>query len=291
MDNVIEARKFANIFEKKVGIFTFSCEMAIEIALKSINVKGRKVVLPSNICHRVLLSVIRSGGIPVLIYPENEFIISSSDISKVLKKYNDICTIILVHQFGIKCNIKEIRDIVGDIPIIEDFSQGWKIKDIGKYSNYIVTSFASSKQLSFGFGGIICTNDENINNLIDVNWKKTRNSEIDVLPYNLPASVNIKTKDLINKGNKTTDIQIKNAKEFYNLAKKINMNCLEINEGVWCRFPIWTYEKNTYEKALKMLKNRDYELPHKNGLEKVKFINGKEFFYENYCNKKSYIIL
>ena len=88
------------------------------------------------------------------------------------------------------------------------------------------------KQLSFGFGGIICTNDENINNLIDVNWKKTRNSEIDVLPYNLPASVNIKTKDLINKGNKTTDIQIKNAKEFYNLAKKINMNCLEINEGV-----------------------------------------------------------
>lgn len=296
MSNNIEATKFANIFNKQNGIFTYSGEMAIEIALKCIDVEGKKVVVQNNVCHRVLLAILRSGAIPVIIKPSNSFNLSTNDIEKVMNVHKDIVAIIIVHQYGIRTEINQIKKIINNnIKIIEDIAQGWNIKDIGKYSDYVVTSFGESKQLSFGIGGGIFTDNEEINSIIDINFRMSRKSEYMVIPYILPSNIKIKYKNLKKLGNKNIKKQIRNAKIVQNIIKDKNkdFNCFEIEYGVWNRFPIWTSDLDEYEKMKKMLDemNIKYELPYKKQLEEIAFLQKNKYYFYNYQKDNIYIIL
>ncbi len=297
MNNYKEAKKFAEYFQKKNGIFTYSGEMALEISLNAINVNNKKVIMPNNVCHSILLSVLRSGGIPIIVNPYNGFVLSKKDLEKILKKYDDIASIILVHQFGIKINVKEVKEIIKnrDIKIIEDIAQSWGIEDIGDQSDYVVTSFGKSKQLSFGIGGGIFSNDNQINKIIDSNFRNSRQSEKIVLPYILPKNIKLKFNKLKLIGNKNVKKQIFIAKKIRNiiLDKYKEFECFYIAEGVWNRYPIWTKSKSEYLKMIDTLNklNIKFELPYKNSLEKIPFLKNHRYFFENYNKNKNYIIL
>lgn len=106
-----EVEQFAKKFNKKYGNFTYSGEMALEVALKHIDVKDKKVIIQNNVCHRVLLSILRSGGIPILVKPKNEFVIDEEDLRRITKKYRDIAAVIIIHQYGIEADLKSIKNL------------------------------------------------------------------------------------------------------------------------------------------------------------------------------------
>ena len=70
-------------------------------------------------------------------------------------------------------------------------------------------------------------------------------------------------------------------------------NCLEIEDGVWNRFPIWTNNFVEYEKMKKELDKLEikYELPYKKQLEEIRFLPQKRYYFYNYQKDNKYIIL
>lgn len=286
MNQEKEIKKFSKAFNKEYGIFTYSGEMAIEVALKDINVENKCVILANNICYRVLLSVLRCKGIPIFIEPKN-FTIEKDDLKGITKKYTNISAIIVAHQYGIKSNIKEIKKQINDdkIKIIEDIAQGWGIEDIGRYSDYVITSFGKSKPLSLGIGGAVFSNFENMKNILDFNSKKSRMNEEDILPYLLPNNIVINYTKMKKIGNRNIKKQIENTK----LIKRIilnnyynEINYLNTNDAVWNRLPIWTKDEHIYRNLLNKLKyyEIEYELPYKIKLNKLPILKKYKYYSE-----------
>lgn len=292
-----EVKKFSQYFSKSYGFFTYSGEMALEVILNKINVENKKVVMPNNVCYRVLLSVLRSKGIPILVQPSNGFVLSREDITNIINKYEEIAAIIVVHQYGIKSNVKSIKEITAskNIKIIEDIAQGWKINDIGKYSDYIITSFGKSKQLSFGIGGAVFCNEKNIEEILDLNCKTSRTNEKAVLPYVLPENIEIRFKKIKKIGDRNVKKQYKNAIKIKDIlsSKYKEFNYLEPNKGVWNRYPIWTSDYSGYCKMIEILNHLeiDYELPYKTQLNELPVLQKYNYFYEEYMEYKKYLIL
>lgn len=298
MNQESEIKKFSKQFNKEYGIFTYFGEMAIEVALNNISVENKGVIIPNNICYRVLLSVLRCKGIPIFIQPKN-FTLSKDDIKETIKKYNNISAIIVAHQYGIKSNIRAIREEINNdkIKIIEDIAQGWGIKDIGKYSDYVVTSFGITKPLSLGIGGAVFSNSENIKELLDLNSKISRMSKKNILPYLLPNNFKINYEKLKRIGNKNISKRIKNAK----LIKKIILNTYNqevkypiTNDAVWNRIPIWTQNEKIYRELIDKLKhyNIQYELPYKIKLNELPMLEKTKYYCEiNNGAISSFVIL
>lgn len=292
-----EVKKFSQYFNKNYGFFTYSGEMALEVALNNIDVENKKVVMPNNVCYRILLSVLRSKGIPILVQPSDGFVLSREDVTNVINKYEGIATIIVVHQYGIKSNVEAIKEITTgkNIKIIEDIAQGWKINDIGKYSDYIITSFGKSKQLSFGIGGAVFCNEKNLEQTLDMNCKTSRTNKKTALPYMLPENIEIKFKKIKKIGDKNVKKQYKNAIKIKNIlsSKYKEFNYLETNKGVWNRYPIWTSNHSEYCKMIEILNHLkiDYELPYRIQLNELPMLQKYNYFYEEYMKYKKYMIL
>lgn len=292
-----EVEQFAKKFNKKYGNFTYSGEMALEVALKHIDVKDKKVIIQNNVCHRVLLSILRSGGIPILVKPKNEFVIDEEDLRRITKKYRDIAAVIIIHQYGIEADLKSIKKSINgkNIKIIEDIAQSWGIHNIGKFSDYVITSFAKSKQLSFGIGGGIFTDFTDINTILDINFRTSRATEKEILPYVLPSNIKISYRKMCKIGDQNIRRQINNAKAVNHIIisdyKKIN--CLAICKGVWNRYPVWTNDYTEYQKIIKTLDlyNIKYELPHKKSLDELPMLQRYKYFREINDNDIEYIVL
>lgn len=297
MNQEKEINKFSQTFNKRYGIFTYSGEMAIEVALNHINVKNKCVILPNNICYRVLLSILRCKGIPILVEPKNGFTIEKDDLTEILKKYDNISAIIVVHQYGIIANIKEIKESIKgtEIKIIEDIAQGWEINNIGQFSDYVVTSFGKTKPLSFGIGGAIFCNYKEVRDILDFNSKISRMSKEDILPYVLPSNIDIKYKKMKKIGNKNIKKQKKNAKLIKEILNKYDneIKCFDINYGVWQRFPIWTKNIKVYQDILHKLKyyKIEYELPYKIKLNEVPILKKYQYYSEVNDNSSQFFII
>lgn len=106
----------------------YSGELAIETVLINEKIgKGDYVVIPNNVCYRILNAIIRREAIPIIVRPENELVITNKDINKILENYNVKC-ILAVHQFGLKVDIKKLRSkCKNNEIIIEDIAQNGSI--------------------------------------------------------------------------------------------------------------------------------------------------------------------
>lgn len=291
----------ATYFGKKYGEFLYSGTLALEVALKSVGVqKGNYVLLPDNVCYQVLLSIVRVGAKPVIVTPKNGYLMDKSEIENATKKY-PIKAIILVHQYGLPLDVKSIKKICSkDIFLIEDAAQSWQLKSrgekVGKYSDYVITSFGATKPLSLGIGGAIFGNTKNFRKLLNNCNRDSRENDQVLLPYVLPKSINIDLEKLIKIGNKNVAHQ------------RLIANCL--SKGLitsdykywqpqvgdlpsWHRFPIWTNNRVLYEKALKMADfyQISYELPHKLSLDKLLLAKANESIHMENTGKKYYYMI
>lgn len=172
-------RYFVNEFEKKfsryiynnndgIGIATSSCNSSLKIALKAIGITNEDEVIVPAFTFISDASVVLEVGAKV-IYADLEDNRCTIDVEDIKKKISPKTkAIILVHLYGIPCNVEEIMEFAHEkkLWIIEDCAQalGTKInsQNIGSFGDVACFSFNQTKIISSEEGGMLLTRNKEI---------------------------------------------------------------------------------------------------------------------------------
>ena len=162
--------KFVKIFEKKFSNFTkikhclavSSGTTALQLALKTLNIKyGDEVIVPNLTFASPVNAVIHSGAKPVFVdVNENTYCIDETLIEKKITKKTK--AIIVVHLYGHPSNMTRILNIAKKrkIKIIEDCAEAlgsyYRKKHVGRFGDVSTFSFFGNKLITTGEGGMIC---------------------------------------------------------------------------------------------------------------------------------------
>ena len=123
-------------------------------------------------------SIVRSGATPVFVDVDpNTYNIDPGKIRNYLESKDTtfVIGILPVHLYGRSCQMDEIMEIANEynLFVLEDVAQAfgakWKEKRLGSIGNAGTFSFFPSKNLGgFGDGGMVATNDTEIEELVRV---------------------------------------------------------------------------------------------------------------------------
>ena len=167
-------KKFENDFAKfnkrKYGVAVSSGTSALEIALKSLNLKkNSEVIIPTFTIISSALSVIKSGCKPVLV--DCDLFEWNTPIDEIKKKITKKTkAIIATHIYGFPLDIDQLVKLCRrkKIYLIEDsaemIGQTHKEKKCGSFGDLSTFSFYANKHITTGEGGMILTNDKKLFN-------------------------------------------------------------------------------------------------------------------------------
>lgn len=179
-------KNFENEFKSYVGtkyaIATSSGRFALYLILNSLDLNKSvdEIILPSYAPWILVKVAIFCGLKPVFVdIGPNTLNMDPIDIEKKISKNTKI--ILMVHLFGMPCNIEEISRLAKkhDIFIIEDCAQAagakYKGKKIGSFGDISIFSFGIQKMLNTYGGGMLVTNNYSL-------YEKIR-KETEALPF------------------------------------------------------------------------------------------------------------
>ncbi len=161
-------KKFENEFKKKnkskFALSTSSGTSALEIILRSFDIKNKNVLVNSNTFIATGHAITNAGGKIVPIDLEKKyFMMDPDDLKKKINKNTG--AVVIVHIGGIiSPNIFKIKKICKKfgVPLVEDAAQahGSKFKNIyaGNFGDAGAISFFTTKVMTTGEGGMIITN-------------------------------------------------------------------------------------------------------------------------------------
>jgi len=161
---------FSKYINKKYGVAVANGTAALEIALKSLNLKKNdEVIIPTFSIISTALCVVKLGLKPILVDCdiENWNMKPIEVISKINAKTK---AIIITHIYGFPVDLKKILRVAKSkkIKIIEDsaemIGQEIKAKKCGSFGDISTFSFYANKHITTGEGGMILTNDVKIYN-------------------------------------------------------------------------------------------------------------------------------
>ena len=177
--------EFESRFKKEIGtnyaVATSSCTSALEIAIKSLGIYGKKILVTTNTWMSCANVILLTNNTPV-------FVDINADTLNMdtIKKLDGSSAILWVHMAGLIhpdfFKIKKICDAKG-IKIIEDCAHahgatlnGKKAGSIGDVGCF---SFYPTKIMATGEGGMITTNSKEIADKADIyrNHGTTRNPQ------------------------------------------------------------------------------------------------------------------
>ena len=174
--------EFKSYIGTKYAIAASSGRFALYLILNSLDIKKDidEIILPSYAPWILGKVSIFCGLKPVFvdIDPETNNM-SPKEIEKKISKNTKI--ILMVHLYGMPCNIEEIVRLAKkyDIVLIEDCAQAvgarYKGKKVGSFGDISFFSFGVQKMLNTYGGGMIVTDNHDL-------YEKIR-KEIDVLPF------------------------------------------------------------------------------------------------------------
>ena len=157
-------KKFSKFNNKKYGIAVSSGTAALEIALKSLNLKRKdEVIIPTFSIISTALCVIKLNLKPVLV--DIDLKNWNMNPEQIIKKISSRTrAIIITHIYGFPVDMKKVLKIAKrkNIKIIEDsaemIGQKYYNKKCGSFGDLSTFSFYANKHISMGEGGIILTN-------------------------------------------------------------------------------------------------------------------------------------
>ena len=162
-------QQFSSFTNRKFGIAVSSGTAALEIAVKSLNLKkNSEVLIPSFSIISTANAVIKNNLKPVLIDCDLDTwnININETIKKITKKTK---AIIITHIYGLPVDLDKILKIAKkkNIKIIEDAAEviglKYKNKICGSFGDLSIFSFYANKHITTGEGGMICTNNKGLN--------------------------------------------------------------------------------------------------------------------------------
>ena len=159
-------KNFSIFNKKKFGVAVSNGTAALEIAIKSLNLKkGSEVIIPAFSIISTANAVIKNKLKPILVDCDLETWNMRSDetLKKITKKTK---AIIITHIYGLPVDLKKILQIAKkkNIIIIEDTAEviglKYKNKICGSFGDLSTFSFYANKHITTGEGGMICTNSK-----------------------------------------------------------------------------------------------------------------------------------
>jgi perosamine synthetase len=161
-------KKFSQYNSRKFGVAVSSGTAALEVAIKSLNLKkNSEVIIPSFSIIATALCVVKCGLKPILV--DCSLSTWNMDPKKVLKKISKkTSAIIITHIYGLPVDLQEIMNVAKkkNIKIIEDAAEviGLKYKNrmCGSFGDVSTFSFYANKHITTGEGGMIVTNKKDI---------------------------------------------------------------------------------------------------------------------------------
>ena len=159
---------FAKYHKKKYGISVSNGTAALEVAIKSLNLKkGSEIIIPAFSIISTALCVIKNNLKPILVDVDLESWNMCPE--QVLKKINKKTkAIIITHIYGFPVHMEKILKTAKKkkILIIEDaaemIGQRYKNKLCGSFGDISTFSFYANKHITTGEGGMILTNSKKI---------------------------------------------------------------------------------------------------------------------------------
>lgn len=168
--NTLLEENFAKALNVKFAVTSPNGTQAILIALHSVGVRGGDEVIVSSLTAIGTANAIFGlGGKPIFV--DSSWENPNLDVKKIEEKIsNKTKAILIVHYNGISVDMDAVIKISNKfgIPVIEDAAQAMFSKSknqyLGTFLNAGTFSFAVSKIISSGQGGITVTNDEKLYN-------------------------------------------------------------------------------------------------------------------------------
>jgi dTDP-4-amino-4,6-dideoxygalactose transaminase len=227
-------RDFAKYSGAKFAIATTNGTTALHTALLTCGVeRGDKVVTTPFSFIATSNSILFCGAKPVFadIDPQT-FNISAESLEKVLKKEKNVKAVIIVHLYGLTCDMDAILKLKKKykFKLIEDACQAhgaqYKGKKAGSFGDAAAFSFYATKNMMTGEGGIVLTNGAKAGKYARqiINHGRDGHSTFTVLGYNyrltnLAASIGIAQ---LGKLEKWISKRTENAQKYNNAFKELD---------------------------------------------------------------------
>ncbi len=160
--------RFAEFCGVRHAVAVSSGTAALEIILRSLDVTGKKVLVPANTFFATAAAVIHAGATPVFLEMDAETMsVRPEDVDAAIT--DDTAGLIVVHIGGvITGRIEELRELATrrGIWMVEDaaHAHGSRFKEAhaGTFGVAGAFSFYPTKVMTSGEGGMIVTNDDRI---------------------------------------------------------------------------------------------------------------------------------
>ena len=264
----------ANYIGRKYATACSNGSAAIDIAVRALELKaGDEVIMPTFTIISCAQSLVNHGVTPVLIDSDYKtFNINVEEIeSKITSKTK---AIMIVHIFGLTTDIDPLIAIAKkhNLKIIEDaaevIGQNYKGQKCGSFGDISTFSFYSNKHITTGEGGMVLTDDKNL----DDRAKSLRNlcftndrfvhEEIgfNYRLTNMQAALGVAQLEQIE------DIIIKKrwiGSIYKELLKDLDMINLPLSKTNYCENIYWVYAitlKDNCDKTAKQVMNELHEL-------------------------------
>lgn len=164
-----KTRAFESEFAKLVGakhaIAVNSCTAAMHLALDALGIKAGDSVLTTPYTFAATAEVIRyMGAHPRFVDVRADTLNIDVDAVASVVAREKIAAIMPVHIAGEPCAMDRLREVAGEIPIVEDAAHALPTRVggrmIGAISKFTCFSFYATKTLSTGEGGMLTTDDD-----------------------------------------------------------------------------------------------------------------------------------
>lgn len=247
-----KVREFEQLFAERHGVkhalAVTSATTALHLALVALDIKeGDEVIVPAFTWVSTANVVLYCGAKVVFVDIDPfTFNIDAEDLSKRITSKTK--AIIPVHLFGLCADMDKIKEIAGNIPLIEDGAcaagASYKGTPAGGLGTIGCFSFHPRKSVTTGEGGMITTNDDKLAEIMGM----LRNHGASISeeqrhqgakPYMLPdfnaLGYNYRMTDL---QGAVGVVQIKKLDQFINEREKwANFYTKELNSIPWLRTP------------------------------------------------------
>ena len=161
-------QKFAGYIGAKYAVAVNSGTSALEIILRSLDIDGSSVIVPTNTFFATAAAVLHAGGKAIFADINASLCLDPASLERRIGK--DTRAVIVVHIGGIVApQMKEIQELCQkhNLFLIEDaaHAQGSTLngQKAGSFGIATAFSFYPTKVMTSAEGGMITTSDENIN--------------------------------------------------------------------------------------------------------------------------------
>jgi perosamine synthetase len=282
--------KFANFNKTKYAVATNSGTSALHTALASFSLKpGDEVIIPAYTFVSGASSIIQENAIPIFADIEKDtYCIDPKSIEKNITKKTK--AIMPTHIYGHPAKMRQINKIAKDFDliVIEDCAQahGAKIgnKLVGSFGDAGCYSFAKTKNMTTGEGGMVVTNKKSIceeSKILRQNgkltWKIHKRLGYNYRMTEMQAALGL---DQLNDLKKLNKLREKNANTYFKKLKGLGPILPKINSNIthaYYRLPVLipkelTKQRGAYVRAC-IQENLPIEIGYSIPLNKIDFLS------------------